>query len=134
MNACVGKPFSYAELRGRVAALLRRSQPRHGTRITRVGALHIHHPSRQVHIGETPMALSAKEFGLLAHLASDPLRVFTKDDLLRDVWGFRLPARHAHRRQPRLPAARQARRGGQRTLRAVRMGRRLPADLAGRIA
>jgi DNA-binding response OmpR family regulator len=30
---------------------------------------------------------------LLAHLAADPVRVFTKDELLRDVWGFRLPAR-----------------------------------------
>jgi hypothetical protein len=54
-----GKPFTYPELRGRVAALLRRSQPRHGTRITQVGALRIHHPSRQVRVGETRIDLSA---------------------------------------------------------------------------
>jgi DNA-binding response OmpR family regulator len=33
--------------------------------------------------------LSAKEFALLRMLASAPTRVFTKDELLRDVWGFR---------------------------------------------
>jgi DNA-binding response OmpR family regulator len=89
----VAKPFSYPELRGRVAALLRRSQPRHGTTVTRVGALRIHHPSRQVHVGETRIELSATEFALMAHLAADPVRVFTEDELLRDAWGFRLPGR-----------------------------------------
>ena len=34
--------------------------------------------------------LSAKEFALLHALASDPVRVFTKEELLRDVWGFQL--------------------------------------------
>jgi len=33
------------------------------------------------------------EFSLLTTLASDPRRVFTKDELLRDVWGFRAPGR-----------------------------------------
>jgi DNA-binding response OmpR family regulator len=34
--------------------------------------------------------LSQKEYGLLRTLASEPTRVFTKDELLRNVWGFRL--------------------------------------------
>ena len=33
------------------------------------------------------------EFSLLTTLASDPRRVFTKDELLRDVWGFQAPGR-----------------------------------------
>ncbi|MGB2953111.1 MAG: winged helix-turn-helix domain-containing protein, partial [Gaiellaceae bacterium] len=33
--------------------------------------------------------LAAKEYELLLKLASDPQRVFTKEELLRDVWGFR---------------------------------------------
>jgi DNA-binding response OmpR family regulator len=37
--------------------------------------------------------VSAKEYALLAHLATDPTCVFTKDELLRDVWGFRAPGR-----------------------------------------
>jgi hypothetical protein len=36
-----------------------------------------------------PIELSAKEFALLRALASDPTRVFTKEELLRDVWGYR---------------------------------------------
>jgi hypothetical protein len=52
------------------------------------------------------------------------MRVFTKDELLRDLWGFRLPARTrtVDSRQPRLPAAPQARRDGGRALRPVRVG------------
>jgi DNA-binding response OmpR family regulator len=37
--------------------------------------------------------LAKKEFTLLRVLASDPTRVFTKEELLRDVWGFRSPAK-----------------------------------------
>ena len=36
-----------------------------------------------------PVELAAKEFALLRTLAAEPTRVFTKDELLRDVWGFR---------------------------------------------
>src|SRR3712207_2823074 len=38
-------------------------------------------------------ALAGKEYELLLKLASDPTRVFTKEELLRDVWGFRSAAR-----------------------------------------
>jgi DNA-binding response OmpR family regulator len=87
----VPKPFSYPELRGRVRALLRRSQPPHGRQTTRIGRLRIDHAARQVHVGDTPVHVSAKEYALLAHLATAPTCVFTKDELLRDVWGFRSP-------------------------------------------
>jgi hypothetical protein len=40
-----------------------------------------------------PVALSAKEFQLVATLASEPERVFTKADLLETVWGFRSQGR-----------------------------------------
>ena len=40
-------------------------------------------------IGERPIKLANKEFSLLRTLAADPMRVFTKEELLRDVWGFR---------------------------------------------
>jgi len=36
-----------------------------------------------------PVALAAKEYELLVKLAADPVRVFTKEELLREVWGFR---------------------------------------------
>lgn len=83
------KPFSYSELRGRVAALLRRSQQRPGLGRLRVGELEIDPPSREVHLRGTRLELSQKEFALLRMLATEPTRVYTKDELLRTVWGFR---------------------------------------------
>jgi DNA-binding response OmpR family regulator len=85
----VCKPFSYPELRGRVAALLRRSGQRPRTGRVRVGDLSIDPASREVTMRETRVELSAKEFALLRALAAEPTRVFTKEELLRGVWGFR---------------------------------------------
>jgi DNA-binding response OmpR family regulator len=85
----VCKPFSYPELRARVAALLNRSELRRRPGRTRVGDLEIDVASRVVRLRGTPIALSQKEFALVRALASDPTRVFTKDELLRSIWGFR---------------------------------------------
>src|SRR4051795_5371801 len=85
----VCKPFSYPELRSRVAALLRRSGQRPRTGRLRVGELVIDPVSREVTMRETRIELSAKEFALLRTLAAEPTRVFTKDELLRSIWGIR---------------------------------------------
>jgi DNA-binding response OmpR family regulator len=83
------KPFSYPELRGRIAALLRRSQQRRrGTRV-RVGELEVDPAARTARLRGAPLDLSQKEFALLRLLATEPGRVFTKDELLRELWGFR---------------------------------------------
>jgi DNA-binding response OmpR family regulator len=89
----ISKPFSYAELRARVRAVLRRTRPGNGRTVTLVGALRIDHHARDVRVGDTAVRLSAKEYALLVHLATEPERVFTKHELLRDVWGFRCPGR-----------------------------------------
>lgn len=83
------KPFSYPELRARVAALLRRSHRRPSMGRIRVGTLELDPPSREVTVRGERVALSQKEFALLRALAAEPLRVFTKEELLRGVWGFR---------------------------------------------
>lgn len=85
----VCKPFSYPELRGRVAALLRRSQTRRGCGRLRVGEVEVDPVSREVLVDGERVELSAKEFALLKTLASEPTRVYTKEELLRQVWGFR---------------------------------------------
>jgi DNA-binding response OmpR family regulator len=85
----VCKPFSYPELRARVEALLRRSELRRRPGRTRVGDLEIDAASRVVRLRGAPVALSQKEFALARTLASEPTRVFTKDELLRSIWGFR---------------------------------------------
>jgi DNA-binding response OmpR family regulator len=53
------------------------------------GDLVILPPARRVVVRGTDVALSAKEYALLLKLASDPDRVFTHGQLLRDVWGYR---------------------------------------------
>ena len=85
----VAKPFSYGELRARVAALLRRAGGGRATGRLRVGTLEIDPPSREVRLRGERVELSQKEFALLRTLAAEPTRVFTKEELLRDVWGFR---------------------------------------------
>ena len=83
------KPFSYPELRLRVAALLRRAERGMRRGRLRVGQLEIDPPSRRVTLSGRPVELSQKEFALLRTLAAEPTRVFTKEELLRTVWGFR---------------------------------------------
>ncbi len=85
----VCKPFSYPELRGRVAALLRRAGARGGLGRLRAGDLLVDPSSRTVLLRGAPVALSQKEFALLRTLATEPTKVFTKDELLRNIWGFR---------------------------------------------
>ncbi|MDX6622586.1 MAG: two-component system, OmpR family, response regulator [Solirubrobacterales bacterium] len=88
----VTKPFSVEELRARIGALLRRRATlRNGP--SRVGDLVIDPFRRRVTVGGVPVSLSKKEFTLLRILASDPTRVFTKEELLRDAWGYRGPSK-----------------------------------------
>ena len=76
----VCKPFSYPELRGRVAALLRRSDRRPARGCLRAGELEVDPPSREVRLHGDRVVLSQKEFALLRTLVSEPTRVFTKAD------------------------------------------------------
>jgi DNA-binding response OmpR family regulator len=83
----LARPFSYDELVARIRAVLRRAGPRSAERLV-AGPVEIDFVSRVVRAGGTPLVLSQKEFALIACLAREPRRVFTKEELLRDVWGF----------------------------------------------
>ena len=104
------KPFSYQELLARVRALLRRSRRRPNLGRVRVGELELDPASRQVWLRGEQISLSTKEFGLLRALAVEPTRVFTREELLRGVWGFRVIIAtrtvdsHAHRLRRKLGA------------------------------
>jgi DNA-binding response OmpR family regulator len=84
------KPFHYPELAARIGAVLRRSRERRAQGVLQVGELRVDPIAREVLLGERKIELSAKEFALLRTLAAEPTRVFTKEELLRDVWGFKL--------------------------------------------
>jgi DNA-binding response OmpR family regulator len=84
----MGRPFAYEELLARIRALLRRSMTS-TAEVLIAGELVLDRRTRRVSVRETLVMLSAKEFELLAWLAAEPYRVFTKEELLREVWGFR---------------------------------------------
>jgi DNA-binding response OmpR family regulator len=85
----VTKPFSYGELRLRIVALLRRARERRADGRLRVGELSLDPVAREVRVRGRRVELSGKEFALLRRLAAEPTRVYTKAELLKDVWGFR---------------------------------------------
>jgi DNA-binding response OmpR family regulator len=83
----LARPFDCDELVERIRAVLRRPR-RPAGRVLEVGQLRVDEPARVASLGGIPLRLSHKEFRLLAALASDPGRVFTRSELLRDVWGW----------------------------------------------
>lgn len=85
----VVKPFSPRELVARVRAMLRR--PRHlsvsyPSQIT-VGELRIDFAGKEVQLSDIPVQLTPTEFNVLAVLASDPNRAFSRRELINEVWG-----------------------------------------------
>ena len=72
--------------------MLRRAGPRTGE-VLRAGEIEIDRPTRCVRVGGRRLHLAAKEYELLTKLAEEPRRVFTKEELLREVWGFRAMGR-----------------------------------------
>jgi DNA-binding response OmpR family regulator len=87
------KPFSTRELVARVHALLRRSRDvpapeAAGAGPVQVGDVVLDLPSRRVHRGDEEIHLTPTEFDLIVHLASDPDRVMTREELLAAVWGY----------------------------------------------
>jgi DNA-binding response OmpR family regulator len=92
----LSKPFGILELQARVKALLRRSrafseqvqaeQPPAG-RLS-LGALHIDIDQREVRVDDREVGLTAREFDLLLHFAQHPGRVFSRVQLLDQVWGY----------------------------------------------
>jgi len=84
----VVKPFAVSEIVARIKAVLRRRDGRRAGPL-RVGEIFVDTARREVRVGDRLVELANKEFALLRTLASEPRRVFTKQELLRDVWGFR---------------------------------------------
>ncbi|MBV9822240.1 MAG: response regulator transcription factor [Actinobacteria bacterium] len=85
----VTKPFSPRELVARVTAVLRRSQgPATVPAALQVGEVRLDPDARRVHAGDREVGLTATEFDLLAYLMRRPGRVFSREQLLSEVWGY----------------------------------------------
>jgi DNA-binding response OmpR family regulator len=103
------RPFAYEELVARIRAVLRRRTPR--TELIDLGELVVDRGGRRALVNGLSLTLATKEYMLLLRLAQDPDRVLTREQLLRDVWGYRtfVPTRtvesHASRVRCKLAAA-----------------------------
>ena len=85
----VTKPFSPRELVLRVGSVLRRTQPAAGdARPLADGDLLVDPAARRATLSGTPLALTTREFDLLAFLLAHPGHAFTRADLLAQVWGW----------------------------------------------
>src|SRR5919108_1357281 len=104
------RPFAYEELLARIRAVLRRTAPA-PHEVRRAGPIAADLATRCVTVGDAVVPLAGKEYELLLKLLTDPTRVFTKEQLLREVWGFRSLGRtrtldsHASRLRRKLAAA-----------------------------
>ena len=84
----VPKPFKPKELVARVKARLR-GRDEHVDEVLKVGDLEVDVPGHEVTRGGAPIALTPLEFDLLVALAKAPWKVFSREELLEDVWGYR---------------------------------------------
>ena len=87
------KPFSFMELSARVKALLRRSDLQARATASKGEIIDLEQmvidlKTRRVSVSGKPIELTAREYDLLTHFANNPGRVFTRAQLLEDVWGY----------------------------------------------
>jgi len=126
----LARPFDYEELLARIRAVLRRTAPVEHE-ITVAGPIRLDAATRTVTVAGRAVQLAGKEYELLLKLMSDPHRVFTKEQLLREVWGFRSLGRtrtldsHASRLRRKL----QSQGGGPFVLNVWGVGYRLLSDV-----
>jgi len=105
----LAEPFLYDELVARIRAVLRRVA-RSAPPLFEAGPIRVDPVTRRVTVAGERVELAGKEYQLLLKLMSVPSRVFTKEELLREVWGFRSLGRtrtldsHASRLRRKLTA------------------------------
>jgi two-component system, OmpR family, phosphate regulon response regulator PhoB len=83
----ITKPFSTKELVARIRALLRRRKPQHGDAPVEVGGLRLDPVEHRVTGHGKPLTLGPTEFRLLHYLLTHPNRVYSRTQLLDEVWG-----------------------------------------------
>ena len=94
----ITKPFNILEVKARIKAILRRNskkakkEEKENSRVLQAGDLKLDMDSRRVFIAEKEMNLTAKEFDLLELLVCNPGKVYSREELLRFVWGNKAAA------------------------------------------
>ncbi|MEP9372902.1 phosphate regulon transcriptional regulator PhoB [Mesorhizobium sp. KR1-2] len=81
------KPFSTPEFMARVKALLRRAKPEVLSSVLKVGDIMLDREAHRIYRGKTEIKLGPTEFRLLEFMMRHPGRVFSRSQLLDNVWG-----------------------------------------------
>lgn len=91
----ITKPFNILEVKARIKAILRRnskaSNEVEDTKVIETKGLRIDCDSRRVYIEEKEVNLTAKEFDLVYLLVSNPNKVYSREQLLKTIWGSTYP-------------------------------------------
>lgn len=91
----ITKPFNILEVKARIKAIFRRSKVKEEkddkSNLIVYDDLRLDCDSKRVHIGNKEINLTAKEFDLLEHLAVNPDKVYSRENLLNIVWGYDYP-------------------------------------------
>lgn len=82
----ISKPFSLHEVLARIKAILRRTQATPAQIEVKVGEVVVDHVKKVVRIHGEDVRLSPKEFGILSMLVKQPGRVFSREEILAEVW------------------------------------------------
>ena len=82
------KPFDFRELEARARVLIRRRTGGEATNLIKCGDIAIDRGARSVHVGKREVQLKRRELTLLEVMAARPGRVFSKDELLDQIFGF----------------------------------------------
>ncbi len=91
----ITKPFNILEVKARLKAIMRRTAARaeadRSDRVVEAGDLRLDADSRTVTVGGRDINLTAKEFDLLELLVFNPNKVYSRENLLKLVWGYEDP-------------------------------------------
>lgn len=91
----ITKPFNILEVKARIKAIMRRMEPKKGAQedgsILESGSMRLDCDGRRVYIAGKEIGLTAKEFEVLELLARNPNKVYSRENLLKTVWGSDYP-------------------------------------------
>lgn len=91
----ITKPFNILEVKARIKAIMRRMEPKKNTQedssVLESGSMRLDCEGRRVYIAGREVGLTAKEFEVLELLVRNPNKVYSRENLLKTVWGSDYP-------------------------------------------
>lgn len=91
----ITKPFNILEVKARIKAIMRRTagraEPEHRPQVVEAGDLRLDCDGRRLYINDKEVNLTAKEFDVLELLVLNPNKVYSRENLLKLVWGADYP-------------------------------------------